>query len=253
MVMYGLEESPTEEINLTGKSDILLICEHASHFIPEGFNNLGLAEEECLSHIGWDIGAADLAKKLSQQLDASLILQRYSRLLYDCNRPPDELSAIPPLSEATVIPGNSELTAEQRDYRIQRVYQPFHEAIGLHIADRKKAGRRTIIVTIHSFTPIYKGQVRGVELGVICDPDNEFSQRFYQKAREVCDYDIRINEPYGPPEPVLHTVTKHGRDNQIANVMLEIRNDLILRENDQQEWAQLIATVLNQASVGSNS
>ncbi|MFT2110925.1 N-formylglutamate amidohydrolase [Marinomonas sp. 2405UD68-3] len=244
--MYGLKESPAEQVNLTGTSDILLICEHASHFIPESFSNLGLTEEECLSHIGWDIGAADLAKKLSQQLDASLILQRYSRLLYDCNRPPNELSAIPPLSEVTVIPGNSGLTAEQRDYRVQRVYQPFHEAIDTHIKDRKKAGRRTIIVTIHSFTPTFKGQVRTVELGVICDEGNDYAKRFYQQAQALSQHDIRINEPYGPSDPVLHMVTRHGTDNHIPNVMLEVRNDLIKHANGQQEWAQLIGTALSQ-------
>ncbi len=248
MVMYGLEESPTELVNPAGKSDILLICEHASHFIPESFHNLGLTDAECLSHIGWDIGAADMARVLSQQLDASLVLQRYSRLLYDCNRPPSEMSAIPPLSEVTAIPGNSELTDEQRHYRVERIYQPFHSEIEAQIKARTEAGRRTVVVTIHSFTPTYKGELRTVELGVICDNDNAFANTFYQIAQQVSDHDIRMNEPYGPSDPVLHTVTRHGTDHQIANVMLEVRNDLIEQAVGQHEWANLIGKVLNQVN-----
>ncbi|MCZ2723601.1 N-formylglutamate amidohydrolase [Marinomonas sp. 15G1-11] len=246
--MHGLEQSPAELVNSAGQSDILLVCEHASHFIPENFNNLGLTKAECLSHIGWDIGAADMAKALSKQLDASLILQRYSRLLYDCNRPPSELSAIPPLSEVTAIPGNSELTAEQRDYRVQQIYQPFHREIEAQINAREESGRKTILVTIHSFTPTYKGQLRTVELGVICDLDNVFAKRFYDQAQALSHYDIRMNEPYGPSDPVLHMVTRHGRNNQIDNVMLEVRNDLIEQADGQLEWAQLIGKVLNQVN-----
>lgn len=248
MVMYGLEESPTELVNPAGKSDILLICEHASHFIPESFHNLGLTDAECLSHIGWDIGAADMARVLSQQLDASLILQRYSRLLYDCNRPPSELSAIPPLSETTPIPGNSELTAEQRNYRVECIYQPFHAAIEAQLNARMAADRRTVVITIHSFTPTYKDELRTVELGVICDNDNDFAKAFYQQARQLSRHDIRMNEPYGPSDPVLHTVTRHGTDNQIANVMLEVRNDLIDHADGQYEWASLIHKVVNQVT-----
>ncbi len=249
MVMQGLEKSPADLVNPYGLSDVLLVCEHASNFIPDSFANLGLSERERLSHIGWDIGAADLARKLSEALDASLVLQHYSRLLYDCNRPPVESSAVPPLSEVTEIPGNKDLTPAQRDYRVQGIYEPFHKVIADQIAERKAAGRNTVLVTVHSFTPIFMGQPRAVQLGVICHEENAFAADFFRVARKYSDlnnnsFDIRMNEPYGPSDPVLHMVTRHGDDQQLANVMLEIRNDLIDHEEGQIAWAALIAATL---------
>ncbi|SIS96469.1 N-formylglutamate amidohydrolase [Neptunomonas antarctica] len=245
MMMQGLEQSSAELINPQGQSDVLLVCEHASHYIPENFANLGLSEAERLSHIGWDIGAAGMAQALSTKLDASLILQRYSRLLYDCNRPPSEASAVPPLSEMTEIPGNKDLTAEQRDYRVQHIYRPFHAEIAQQIAARKAAGRQTILVTIHSFTPLYMGQSRTVQLGVICHESNTFAKAFYQQASLESGFDIRMNEPYGPSDPVLHMVTRHGDEQQIPNVMLEVRNDLLIDAVGQHAWAQRVADALN--------
>lgn len=249
-MMQGLEQSPADLINPEGRSDVLLVCEHASNYIPESFASLGLSEQERLSHIGWDIGAADLARKLSEVLDASLILQHYSRLLYDCNRPPSEPSAIPPLSEVTEIPGNKDLTAEQRAYRVQRIYDPFHGEINRQIEARKAAGRNTVLVTVHSFTPVFMGQTRPVQLGVICHEENPFAADFFRVAQKYSElnangFDIRMNEPYGPSDPVLHMVTRHGDDQQLPNVMLEVRNDLIDQPEGQETWAALIAATLN--------
>lgn len=250
MVMQGLEQSPADLVNPYGRSDVLLVCEHASNYIPDSFANLGLSEQERLSHIGWDIGAADLARKLSEALDASLILQHYSRLLYDCNRPPSEPSAVPPLSEVTEIPGNKDLTPEQQEYRVKGIYEPFHNAIAAQIAERKAAGRNTVLVTIHSFTPVFMGQPRAVQLGVICHEDNAFAGDFLRVAQKYAElnnsgFDIRMNEPYGPSDPVLHMVTRHGDDQQLPNVMLEVRNDLVSAEEGQDTWAALIAATLN--------
>ena len=245
MVMQGLEQTPAELVNPAGQSDVLLVCEHASNHIPESFANLGLTEAERLSHIGWDIGAAATARALSEKLDASLILQRYSRLLYDCNRPPEAPSAVPPLSEVTEIPGNKDLTSEQRDYRVSQIYTPFHAEIARQIEARKAAGRNTILVTVHSFTPVFMGQTRPVQLGVICHENNRFAEQFYTQAKQLSNFDIRMNEPYGPSDPVLHMVTRHGDDQQLPNVMLEIRNDLIEHAAGQQAWAQLLAETIN--------
>lgn len=245
MMMQGLEQSSAELVNPQGKSNVLLVCEHASHYIPDNFANLGLSEAERLSHIGWDIGAAGMARLLSNTLDASLVLQRYSRLLYDCNRPPCEASAIPPLSEVTEIPGNKDLTKEQRNYRIQHIYETFHQEIAAQVATRKAAGRETILVTIHSFTPVFMGKNRAVQLGVISHESNTFARDFYLSASKRSGFDIRMNEPYGPTDPVLHMVTRHGDEQHIRNIMLEVRNDLIVDEAGQQEWAKLVADTLN--------
>ncbi|MCJ8298689.1 MAG: N-formylglutamate amidohydrolase [Pseudomonadales bacterium] len=186
-----------------------------------------------------------MARALSDSLDAALVAQRYSRLLYDCNRPPNEPSAIPQLSEETEIKGNAGLSVEAREYRVERIYEPFHDAISAQIAARKAAGRNTIVVSIHSFTPIYLGRQRAVQLGIISDTDNPFADAFYQQARKNKAYDIRINEPYGPSDPVLHLVTRHAEEHQLASIMLEIRNDLLLTAEGVTQWARLIADTLN--------
>ncbi|MGI9276487.1 MAG: N-formylglutamate amidohydrolase [Endozoicomonas sp.] len=243
--MQGLEQSSAEWVNPQGQSDVLLVCEHASQYIPEIFDNLGLSETERLSHIAWDIGAAGVARELSAELDASLVLQRYSRLLYDCNRPPGEVSAVPLVSEKTTITGNQGLTEEQRNHRVKQIYEPFHAGIADHIRLRKAAGRRTILVTIHSFTPVFLGQVRKVQLGVISQEGNAFARSFHAMVQQLSDFDIRMNEPYGPSDPVLHLITRHGEEQQLPCVMLELRNDLVEHVAGQKNWARLIAEVLN--------
>ena len=242
--LSGLEQVSAVVHNPQGASEIILVCEHASHYIPAVFGNLGLSDAERLSHIGWDPGAAATAKKLSRLLGAPLVLQQYSRLLYDCNRPPDVLSAIPQRSEYTEIPGNIALSSAERDYRIKQIYDPFHAAIDGLIRERVAADKPYIIVTIHSFTPVFMGVPRTVELGVIYAPENRFAERFYQRSKAMSPRNIRNNEPYGPSDPVLHTIGRHSSPKHGA-LMLEIRNDLLSSDADQQYWAGFIAKALH--------
>lgn len=242
--LIGLEQCAAIVNNAAGDSDIILVCEHASHFIPANFANLGVMDEERLSHIGWDPGAAATARKLSKILNAPLVLQLYSRLLYDCNRPPQVQSAIPQRSEYTDIPGNHDLSEEARNYRVKQIYEPFHAAIDALIAKRVVEDKRYTIVTIHSFTPVFMGVERSVELGVIYSPENQFALRFYEQAKMMSPRTIRSNEPYGPSDPVLHTIARH-RSSKYGAVMLEIRNDLVSNDADQQYWAGFIAKALH--------
>ena len=184
---------------------------------------LGLEDAELLSHIAWDIGAEKVARRLSQLIDAPLVLQRYSRLAYDCNRPPDMPSAMPDISEVTPIPGNRNLTPDQRLARTREIYRPFHEGLA-DLLDLRAAEKMTsIVVSIHSFTPVYKGKPREVELGILHDRDTRLSSKLIKSFPNV---EARLNEPYGPKDGVMHTLNLHAAPRGLQHAMIEIRNDL---------------------------
>lgn len=242
------EEAPTIIINEGGCSPFLLVCEHAGRKVPKTLKSLGLAAQEFERHIAYDIGAEEVARGLSQRLDAPLVLQRYSRLVYDCNRPPEALSAIPRLSELTEIPGNQELTETQRRQRIDAIYTPFHREIAWLIDQRQKAGAEVVFVTIHSFTPIFKGIARSLHVGLLFDRDRRLTDQIAHLLRSDGRFDVRYNEPYGPADGVCHTLNVHAGARGLPYSMIEIRNDLISSESGQREWADRLAVVLRQAA-----
>lgn len=231
-------------VNPDGRGDVLLICEHASRRLPESLGDLGLSEEALSSHIAWDPGALAVAARMSADLDATLIHQNFSRLVYDCNRPPEAPGAMPETSEIYTIPGNQGLTQAQRDARTEALYKPFHAAIAAVIAQRSAAGRKTVVVTMHSFTRIYMGRERAVELGILHDADSRLADAML--ARTGNTYDVRRNEPYGPADGVTHTLIKQGLSNGLMNVMIEVRNDLISDEAGQRVMAGFLTGLLNQ-------
>ncbi len=237
------EESPAILVNETGASPFVLICEHASNRLPAVLGSLGLAPEDMTRHIAWDIGADAVARLLSARLDAPLIMQRYSRLAYDCNRPPESPDAMPALSEIFTIPGNQSLTPAQRLARIEEIYRPFHAAVSRLLDRRAALGQDTMVVSIHSFTPVYKGKRRTLEVGVLFDRDERLGRRILTGLAGV---DARANEPYGPQDGVLHTLNIHGAVRGLDHAMIEIRNDLISQPEGQKAWAGTIGAVLEQ-------
>lgn len=227
--------------NPEGQSEIVLVCEHASSHIPPEYKDLGLGSEARLSHIAWDPGARLLAERLSALLDATLITQEASRLLYDCNRPPEDATAVPATSEIFAVPGNAELSEEARAERVTRFYEPFRDGLRQLVRGRLADSRTPIIVTIHSFTPVYKGEPRSVEVGVLHDRDSRLADRMLELAKGTSDYDVQRNEPYGPQHGVTHTLKAHALPFGLLNVMIEVRNDLIADESGVERAAQFLA------------
>jgi len=239
---------PTVEvINPSGGSDVVFVCEHASRFIPEEFGGLGLPEALLESHIAWDPGALSIAQELSSAFDAPLVAQKVSRLLYDCNRMPGMQSAIPSKSESFEIPGNTGLTDAQRQERIDRFYTPFRNALTACLDAKINGGGMPIIVTIHSFTPIFMGKARQVEIGILHDADVRLAGILAPLLRAGGEYDVQINEPYGPKDDVTHTLVEHGISRGCLNVMLEVRNDFITSQESQIKMANWLAIHLKQA------
>ncbi|NOX72481.1 MAG: N-formylglutamate amidohydrolase [Alphaproteobacteria bacterium] len=240
----GCQNPATELLNATGRAPVLLVCEHAAHFIPEVFDNLGLADKDLQSHVAWDPGALAVAKLIGASLDAKLVASKVSRLLYDCNRPPTSPGAIPVQSEAYGIPGNVGLSDEARAQRIRDYYEPFCDLLTVTLADDSNL---QVLVTIHSFTPVYMGQNRAVELGVLHDEDSRLADEMLQILPGLCGLNVQRNQPYGPKDGVTHTLKLHGLGSGIHNVMLEIRNDLITTQDQQQQVASAITATLKQA------
>lgn len=228
----------------SGASPILVVCEHASARLPASLGTLGLSAEARVAHIAWDPGALAVARRLSARFDATLVFQNFSRLVYDCNRPPEATDAMPAISEVYEIPDNRDIPAAQRQARIDEIYRPWQRALRDTIAARKSAGRETIIVTIHTFTPVYKGVRRNVDIGILHDRDTRFADAMLEGAAADRRYRVRRNEPYGPADGVTHTLVEHGLANGLLNVMIEIRNDLVIDEAGQEVMAGCLAGLL---------
>jgi predicted N-formylglutamate amidohydrolase len=239
------EAHPAELVNEMGASPFVLICEHASNLLPRNLGKLGLTETDLKRHIAYDIGAAATSRMLSRLLDAPLIMQRYSRLAYDCNRPPEQDSAIPQLSEIFEIPGNKNLSAADKLARSMELARPFHVAITNLLDARAANSQLTIPVSIHSFTKNYKGKDRAVELGLLFDRDAWLAN---QLVKSFPDINVQLNEPYGPRDGVMYLMNLHAAPRGLHHLMIEIRNDLIETERGQQQWAQRLSVPLMKAA-----
>lgn len=233
--------------NESGQHALVLICEHAGREIPQALGNLGLHETNTTSHIAWDIGAAAVTREVAQLLDAPLILQRYSRLVYDCNRAENASSTIPTISASIEIPSNIDLNDNERKARYKEIYLPFETAICRIIDNFIEQGKNPAVVSIHSFTKIYNGEIRNLDLGVLHDSDSSLADEILSLAENDSDYITRRNEPYGPQDAVTYTINLHGVDRGLLNVMIEICNELISDEEGQRLWAHRLAKLLASA------
>jgi len=233
--------------NAGGTSRILLVCEHAGCLLPSSIGSLGLDLADMASHIAWDPGAAELARELSKRLDACLILQRYSRLVFDCNRSLEAVDAIVEESDNIFIPGNSALSVDERLGRYELVYQPFYQVVSSTVTARINAGTPPVIVTIHSFTPVYKGQRRELELGILHDADSRLADSLLPLAETDGGYIVARNQPYSAEDGATHTLATHGVENGLLNVMFEVRNDLLSDKLSVERWAQRLEQLLSVA------
>ncbi|MEW9614748.1 N-formylglutamate amidohydrolase [Shinella sp. S4-D37] len=246
-ILTGEEGDPVALENVVARGPVILVCEHASRLLPQALGTLGLPEEALESHIAWDPGALAVSRLMAKSLDATLIFQRFSRLVYDCNRPPESPAAIPEKSEVFTVPGNAGLDQAARDARTEALYLPFRERLSALVASRIAEGRAPVIVTMHSFTPVYFGQPRAVEIGILHDADARLADAMLAAAGKAGPYDIRRNAPYGPEDGVTHTLKEHGLSNGLANVMIEVRNDLIKDEAGQRVVAGYLAGLLKKS------
>ena len=230
--------------NAASTGRIVLVCEHASNMIPPRWGDLGLTEAQRRAHIAWDPGALGLARGLAARLGAVLVHAPVSRLVYDLNRAPDMAGAMPARSEIHDIPGNASISPAERAERTAAIYLPFHDGLHALLMDRIARGLAPVIVTIHSFTPVYHGTPRAVEFGVIHDADPALPRAILSEAQRQTTLRAEMNEPYSAKDDVTHTLRVHATPYGLPNAMLEIRNDLITTPAAEAAMADRLAPVI---------
>lgn len=229
--------------NSGGRSPFVFVCDHASNFMPAEYGTLGLPASELTRHIAWDPGALPVAIHLADALDAPLIQSCISRLVIDCNRPLDADNLFWTVSEDTRIPGNQDLDATERRRRIALAYDPFHDAIDTAVRVRLAAQQPIWLVSVHSFTPVYRGVSRPWQVGIIHDADTRIAAPLIAALKRDPALNVGVNEPYSPADKVYFTLEKHARSRGLPCAMIEIRNDEIADESGQREWGERLAGI----------
>lgn len=241
------EPDPVGVERADGSSRFFLTCDHAGQRIPRALGDLGVPAAERARHIGWDIGALGVASALSEFLGATLVTQRYSRLVIDCNRPVDSPDLICTRSEATDIPGNRALPPGEREARIGAIYAPYHARIARLLDQRAAAARDTFYVAIHSFTPVYHGASRPWEVGVLYGDDRRLALPLLDTLRALGRFTVGDNEPYRIDDKD-QGIPAHALARGLPNVLIELRQDLIATAAGQATWAARLASALESAA-----
>jgi predicted N-formylglutamate amidohydrolase len=238
------ELDPVTFDNEDGPSVFFLTCDHAGRAIPRHLDRLGLPQAETLRHIAWDIGIGAVGERLSALLGATCVRQNYSRLVIDCNRHPAVPSSIPEVSETTQIPGNRGLGEAARAARQEAIFHPYHARIASALDRRAATGRATALVALHSFTPVFKGEVRPWHAAVLYNRDPRLARSLGALLRDEAGLVIGENEPYAVSDLTDYTVPVHGERRGLPHVEIEIRQDLIAEPTGQAIWADRLARLL---------
>jgi predicted N-formylglutamate amidohydrolase len=237
--LLGKGEPPAVEVvNPESEATCFLICDHASKRLPQRLGDLGLTLAERESHIGWDIGAADLARRLSSILDAPLLLTGYSRLVIDCNRPLTSAGSIPVTSAGVSIPGNRDLGALQIRQRQDTLFRPYHGAITRLLDRRRQRRQPTALFSIHSFTPDFPGQVRPWHIDFAYNRDRRLAGLLLDSFGREHDLTVGDNLPYNVDDGSDHSIPMHGEGRGLPHVLIEIRQDTLGRPDLVDRWAE---------------
>jgi predicted N-formylglutamate amidohydrolase len=238
------EPAPFRVEHATGPAPFFLTCDHAGALVPRKLRSLGLPPTDLERHIAWDIGAAAVAVKLAARLEACVILQTYSRLVIDCNRQPASPESIVSVSEATRIPGNESVSALEAAAREREVFRPYHDRICTEL-DARKAGRRdSLLISVHSFTPVFHGRQRPWHAGVLYNRDRRLAVELLSALRGDASLVIGDNEPYAVGDTTDYTIPVHAERRGLLHAGIELRQDLIAAEAGQSEWAERLAHAL---------
>lgn len=235
---------PFDLVNPGGDPSVLLICDHASNALPPAYGALGLPHTEFHRHIAYDIGAGEVTRALAAHLGCPAVLAGFSRLLIDPNRGEDDPTLVVKLSDGAVVPANRDVDGfrdrAELDRRLAHYYRPYHDAIAGMIARAGDEGVVPSILSIHSFTPVWRGQPRRWHMGVLWDRDDRIAAPLISRLRAQDGLMVGDNEPYSGVLPG-DTLYRHGTMNGLPHGLLEIRQDLIDGHEGQAEWARLVA------------
>ena len=242
------DEPPPVETIAARRDPFVFVCEHASNRMPAALGDLGLPGEAFQRHIAFDPGAAALTRQLAARFGGAAVLQAYSRLVIDCNREPTLADAITPFSEDTAIPGNTGLGQPAREARIAAVWTPFHAALDALLGARFAEGRPTALVTIHSFTPVWRGVARPWHVGIIQTGDRRMADPMLAALGREDGLVVGDDQPYSAKDNVDYTIRRHGRARGIPHVMIEVRNDLLADDAAVAAWTERLAAALEETA-----
>jgi predicted N-formylglutamate amidohydrolase len=239
LLLQPAEPPPFQIINASGKGSAVLVCDHASNRVPWCMDDLGLDSQQLADHIGWDPGAADVARALSELLDAPLVLSGYSRLVIDCNRPLQSPESIAEQSAGVAVPGNRNLSARDREQRIATFFRPYHQAIDQLLDARRH--QPALLLSIHSFAAVLDGQRRPWHVGVAYRHDHRLAQRLHEALSQRGDIRVGYNQPYPIEDAFDYTIPVHGEGRGLASAMIEIRQNEIQSPAVAATWAKRLA------------
>jgi predicted N-formylglutamate amidohydrolase len=235
---------PFELVNAGGAAPVLVLCDHASRAVPRALDGLGLGDADRARHIAWDNGAADLARDLARRLDAPLALAGYSRLVIDCNRALDDPTSIPLISETTVVPRNRSIAQEEARARAEACFHPYHRCI-VDLLDRFAArGVVPAILSIHSFTPVYKGVARPWQVGILWNRDPRIPLPLIEALGRIDGVVVGDNLPYSGRDEYGYTTETHAAARGLPHALIELRDDLVRSAEDVARWGARLVDVL---------
>jgi len=219
-----------EARNESADRTVLFLCDHASNQVPEELGTLGLTPADFALHIACDIGAADLTRALADRFSAPAILARWSRLVVDLNRGPDDPTVVMQLSDGRIVPGNRGIDRAAIAQRLARYHAPYHARIEREIEQARQQRIVPLLVSVHSFTPFWRGSLRPWHIGVLWDRDGRLARPLMEELGRDGDIVVGDNEPYsGTLEN--DCLYRHGTMNGLPHVLIEVRQDLIAEQN----------------------
>lgn len=238
------DPAPFTVYRAEGASPYVLIADHAGQRVPRGLSQLGLPQSELDRHIGWDIGIGEVTRLLAEALDATAVVQTYSRLVIDCNRRPGAATSIPSVSDGTTIPGNQDLSPDEAARRAAAIFHPYHARIEAELESRRAAGRAAWLLSLHSFTPHFGAQTRPWHTGVMYMQDTRFAHALRDALAADPELVVGDNQPYGVNVHDDYAVPVYGEARGLVHVALEIRQDQIGEPAGQRAWAARLAQAL---------
>ena len=234
-----------EILNGDALGGVIVLCDHASNHVPPAYADLGLDKAEFDKHIAWDIGAADVTRKICDMMGVAGVLAPTSRLLIDCNREPDHATLIPPSSDGVDIPANREVGPKAIAARKAAFYTPFHDACAHLVDAHLKAGKVPLVVGMHSFTPEMGGEPRPWHAGFLWNRDPRLAQAMIGMLERETDLVVGDNLPYSGRD-LYYTMQRHGADHGLPQTTIEVRQDLLATDAMTTEWAALLADILDE-------
>lgn len=238
--------NPVELIDGDYAAGLILLCDHAYNVLPERYGSLGLPKSEFARHIAFDIGARDVTVALARLLGAPAVMATFSRLLVDPNRGEDDPTVIMRLSDGTVVPGNHPISDAEIAHRLDAFHRPYHDAVDAAIDKAFAHGKAPVLFSVHSFTPVWRGDARPWEVGLLWDKDPRLTQPLLEALRAEGDLTVGDNEPYSGALR-NDTLYRHGTARGLTHSLLELRQDLIGTQREAEAWAKRLAPMLRSA------